>query len=72
MQSFRMMPRKQDYDVFICNDMHLTFNNESSLWIKGENKKKKKDSHTMNPCGRKAQKTNFNLHCPPVNESEDL
>lgn len=72
------MLRKQDQDILICDDMHLhlTFNAEPSLRIKGEKqkkqKKKKKDPCSMNPFGREAQKTSFSLYFPPAKEREDL
>lgn len=69
------MLRKQDQDILICDDMHLTFNAEPSLRIKGEKQKKqkkKKDPRSMNPFGREAQKTSFSLYFPPAKEREDL
>lgn len=66
------MLRKQDHDILICDDMHLTFNAEPSLRTKGEKQKKQKDPHSMNPFGREAQKTSFSLYFPPAKEREDL
>lgn len=43
------MLRKQDHDILICDDMHLTFNAEPSLRTKGEKQKKQKRPSLYEP-----------------------
>lgn len=58
-ESFQLMLRKQDHDILICDAMHLTFNTEPSLRIKGEKQKKQKGPSLYEPLWYRGSENKF-------------